>query len=1334
MATLAEKLEKIKSPKLQNQHHTAVVLSAVEDTLRDQKADFSSTAYFAALLALLSQSLSAEQGIVNKDLATSVVYLLDITTTYVPEPILRSKFSQILTSLAPALSLPEIEAPLLRPSIGCLESLLIAQDAAAWSLPHTAIGPRRATAGLLSLSVDHRPKVRKRAQEALIKVLKTPPPSPSLDHPAADMCAESAMKTLSDSITAASKQKKGKRDANSHENHEPLIIHSLQLVKTLASASGGWPSKKIESLCELLMNASRSSNEYITMGAFEVFEAIFEGMADEFSSSKLPRLLDAIAELKPAQNDSQLLPPWIAVLSRGYDVSAQINPEDTFEKLPGLFQLISGFLASPSHNIRISASECLISFLHNCIPNSVIIEPSVYDEKTLEKLAHATADLLSVKYQAAWMEVFNVCSAMFDCYKWQSSPFLVEIVSTVGELRSNESFHGKKEADGVLSSAIEAMGPEAILEILPLNIIEQKKGQPGRVWMLPILRDSVTNTNLRHFRSEMVPLSEALYQKIVDFGAAEKSVEVKIFETLVQQTWGILPGYCELPLDLVEAFDQSFAELLSNVLYKQTELRVEVCRALQNLVESNQAILSVEAEQDDLILQRRITKAAATKNIEHLSGFASNLLAVLFNVYSQTLPHHRGYILQCINAYLSITPEQELNETFTRVITMLESSLTEEQKEAPAPQGSSAKMPPTSHTLIDLVIAMSIYLPRSSFAGLFGMAAAILNGSSPNPDQQLIKKAYKLIPRLASTETGREALNERSGELHALMLATSDKTPASGRRDRMLAIHELITHLPTSDLHFIPSILSEVVLGCKESNEKARTAAFDLLIHLANRTCDEERNPAGTVIRNSLVPHMPDDSPDAPATIEEFFTMVSAGLAGSSPHMVAASVTALSRLFFEYQSKLKPEILGDLVQTVELFLTSNNREIVRSVLGFVKVAVVILPDEALRPRLSALVPNLMAWNKEHKGRLRSKVKGIIDRLVRRFGAPLMEALVGEEDRKLVVNIRKQRERNKRKKKEGGADEDEDDEDEEKAGAQQSGNAFDKAVYGSDSDSDDESDDGASDVDVDGGQARIKATGGRKKGQSTQYIRETSPEDNPLDLLAPDALANISTTKPSDRFLNTGPGSKKKRNAKFDADGRLILGNDDANADVEMGGAGEGSGGVNAYLAAVSGPDAVRRGQKGKVKMGQAKRGHDEMDLDDDEAAAVGENLRSKGPGRRGLGAPKTPGVPDGRVEKRFSPGGRGGRGGGRGGDRGFGRGGGRGGDRGGFGGRGGGRGGDRGGFGGRGGGRGGDRGGFGGRGGGRGGDRGGFGGRGGGRGGDRGGFGGRGGGGRGQRR
>ena len=670
--SLTEKLDKIRSPKLQNQREvgqgpiprpfqpptdrkqTSVVLSAVEDTLRDQKYGSTPTAYFAALLALLSQSVSPSNGLVNKELATSVVYLLDIVAPYVPAPLLRSKFSQILTSIAPVLTHNDIEAPLIRSSVGCLESLLAAQDNAAWALPQTQISPRRAIAGLLVLASDHRPKVRKRAQEALTQILKSPPPSPSLDHPAADMCAETALRSVSD--MAASGKKKGK--GHRQEEHQPGLMHVLQLVKTIASASGGWPSKKIEPLCEVLMNISRSNNEYLTMSAFEIFEVIFAGMADEVSSAKLPKLMEAISELRPSQNDSQLLPPWIAVMSRGYDVSAQVTPEDTFQKLPELFETISGFLASSSHNIRISASECLVSFAVNCVPTTAIIEPSVYDEKVLEKLAKAATALLSVKYRSAWMEVFTVLSALFLAFRWRSIGLLDDIVKAIGELRGNDSFNGKKEADAVLGHAIEAMGPASVLQILPLNLAKPDPGQPGRAWLLPILRDHVQNTNLAHFRSEFVPLSETMFQRVIDNGGSEKTMEIKIFETLVQQIWALLPGYCNLPLDLSTAFDQSFAEMLANLLYKQTELRVEVCKALQMLVESNQEIVNIEASEQELLLKQRTTKGDAQKNLDHLSSYAGNLLAVLFNVYSQTLPQYRGYILQCINAYLSITPEK----------------------------------------------------------------------------------------------------------------------------------------------------------------------------------------------------------------------------------------------------------------------------------------------------------------------------------------------------------------------------------------------------------------------------------------------------------------------------------------------------------------------------------------------------------------------------------------------------------------------------------------------------------------------------------------------------
>ena len=672
--SLTEKLDKIRSPKLHNQREvgqigppqsslpsadrkqTAVVLSAVEDTLKDQKYSATPTAYFSALLALLTQSVSSSNGLVNKELATSVVYLLDLVSPHVPPPLLRSRFSQIFSSLWPVLTHSDsIEAPLVRSSIGCLESLLLAQDNAAWALPQTQAGPRRATAVLLALASDHRPKVRKRSQDAITHVLKNAPPSPSVDHPAADMCAETALRNVTN-LAAANGKKKGK--AHGHEEHQPGLMHALQLVKTIASASGGWPSKKIEPLCEVLMNISKSNNEYLTMAAFEIFEVIFASMADEISSAKLPRLMGAISELRPSQNDSQLLPPWIAVISRGYDVSAQLNAEDTFQKLPDLFEMVSGFLASPSHNIRISAAECLISFLVNCVPRTIILEPSIFDEKVMERLAKSANALLNVKYQSAWMEVFTVLCALFTTFKWRSVGLLDEVVKTVGELRGNDSFNGKKEADTVLGKAVEAMGPESVLSILPLNLAKPKAGQTGRAWLLPILRDHVQNSNLSHFRSEFVPLSETMFQRVIDNGTTEKTMEIKIFETLVQQTWALLPGYCNAPLDLANAFDQSFAEMLANLLYKQPELRTDICRALQNLVESNKEIISGDIPEQDWLLQRRMTKADAQKHIDHLSTFAGNLLAVLFNVYSQTLPQYRGYILQCINAYLSITPEK----------------------------------------------------------------------------------------------------------------------------------------------------------------------------------------------------------------------------------------------------------------------------------------------------------------------------------------------------------------------------------------------------------------------------------------------------------------------------------------------------------------------------------------------------------------------------------------------------------------------------------------------------------------------------------------------------
>ncbi|KAI0124879.1 NUC173 domain-containing protein [Xylariales sp. AK1849] len=1202
MATLEEKLDKIRSPNLQSQQQTVVVLKAVEETLQEQDAASTPTGYFAALLALLNQSIS--NGQVNKELTPSVVYLLDVVTPFAPQPLLRSKFTQILSLLAPVLLLSDAEAPLLKPSIGCLESLLLAQDSAAWKLPTSEISPRRAVAGLLNIALDHRPKVRKRAHDALKNVLKNPPPSPSLDHPAADLCAETAMRSLSELAAKAAQSRKHKKSAGG--GHDPALIHALQLIKTITSASSGWPSKNIEALCELLLSIAKGGNDHMTMAVFDIFEMIFEGMADDVASAKLPRLLEIISELRPASNDTQLLPPWIAILSRGYDVAAQIEPEDTFQKLPELFSMISEFMESSSHNIRVSASECLISFAATCIPNQVILEPSIYDEKNLEKLAKNAETLLSVKYQAAWMETFNVLGALFDSLRWRANPMLLNVVKSVGDIRGNESFTGKKEADEVLGKAIRAMGPEAVLSVLPLNLLKPVKNQSGRAWMLPIMRNYTSNTNLEHFRTELIPFSEAMFQRVLDNGEAPKTMEIKIYETLVQQTWSILPGYCDLPLDLTVAFDQAFAETLANILYKQVNLRLDVCRALKALVESNRAVATIEAE-DDLVLQGRVTKDDAQKNLVYLGTFAGNLLAVLFNVYSQTLPQTRGPILQTINAYLSITPEKELVETFDRVSNMLATSLVEaaenqEKKKSPRPVD---QMPSTGHTLMDLVITMSAYLPRQSFAALFNIASLVI---VKDDDSQLQKKAYKLIPRLAESDIGKVALQERFGELQTLLLSGAEKVSAPARRERILAITSMIPFIPEESLYFVPSVLSEVVIACKEQNERARASAFDLLVLMGQRL--EEMK--GKMIKNSKVPHMPKDAPSVPASIEEYFTMVSAGLAGSTPHMISASITAITRILYEFRQSLSTEILTDLVQTMDLFLTSNNREIVKSVLGFVKVCIISLPTDLVLPRLPTLIPNLMIWGHEHKGHFRAKVKHIFERMVRRFGFDLVSKHCPEADRKLINNIRKTKERSKKKKeaaKAGGDDEDDEQADRKGRGRYES--EYDQALYSSDD----------SDVSEDSDDEMLGKSKKNKKGGNAYIVED---EDEPLDLLDRKALASISSTKPV-KLRKAG-----KTKAKTDMDGKLILGqegDDDDAMILDTPAEGGEANGVGAYVAAIRGKDVARRGQRGRLKFSNKHRNQDEddeMDVDEKDVATIKNQVsrgrgssRSRGPARGG---------------------------------------------------------------------------------------------------------------------
>lgn len=590
-------------------------------------------------------------------------------------------------------------------------------------------------------------------------------------------------------------------------------------------------------------------------------------------------------------------------------------------------------------------------------------------------------------------------------------------------------------------------------------------------------------------------------------------------------------------------------------------------------------------------------------------------------------------------------------ETFERVATNLEAALPESkpQKQADREKDKSQnRMPPMSHTLMDLIITIALYLPRESYPSLFRMATIMVN---KDDDPQLQKKAYKLIPRLAESELGKTALRERNAELQHLMLQSAEKASKPARRDRLLALSQIIESLPQTDLHFIPSILSEVVISAKEVNQKAREAAYELLIAMG-----EKMAQGGTVVQ-SKVPNMPADAPSVEASLEEYFTMVSAGLAASTPHMISASITAVTRILFEFHTRISTETIQNLLELMDIFLQNPNREIVQSVLGFVKVEVVSLPESLIKPRLSALLPNLMIWSHEHKAGFKSKVKHIVERLVRKFGVEEVERACPMEDRKLITNIRKTKER--RKKKKAQAEDDDEADQERPKGRFES--EYDQAVYGSESEESEENDSEDEFVKGQSQQRRGKAKGGKT------YIVED--EDEPLDLLSKHALGNISSTKP----LRQRKVPQTRTKARTNEDGKLIIGDSDSGdkggVRIKKGGrhvddedalmdvdndAISLEAGINAYVDAIRGRDAAQRGQKGKLKFSNKRReDEDEMDIDSEDDKEARKAKAGSGIGRgdkggfksqrKGLGMQKVRGGNQGangtkvRVEKTRSP-------------------------------------------------------------------------------------------------
>ncbi|KAK3817548.1 MAG: hypothetical protein J3Q66DRAFT_369385 [Benniella sp.] len=292
---------------------------------------------------------------------------------------------------------------------------------------------------------------------------------------------------------------------------------------------------------------------------------------------------------------------------------------------------------------------------------------------------------------------------------------------------------------------------------------------------------------------------------------------------------------------------------------------------------------------------------------------------------------------------------------------------------------------------------------------------------------------------------------------------------------------------------------------------------------------------AGGIISSERVDDMEGAPSETQATISEYFTMVTAGLAGTTPHMVSAAITSLSRLLFEFSKNLDPAMAPE-ISTMHLFVNSSYREIVKSALGFIKVTTISLDVEIVRLHLQEIVRGIIRWSHEHKGHFKVKVRHILERLVRRFGYDNIDVFVPEADKKLS----KHRERAKRKKAnasememDGEADE-EGEETTKKSNKPQTtfGSAYEDALYGSESDLSDDDDDQEEDDTT--GKTTQKKSNEKKQGADA-WIKED--DDTPLDFLDRTVVSRVTASHPS---TQVAPKVKDLSSAFKTSDGEAAI--------------------------------------------------------------------------------------------------------------------------------------------------------------------------------------------------
>lgn len=990
--------------------HLCAVVGAMAQELKDQKVSLSPLAYFAATISSLDR-LSADPSAA----ATSVDALLTVLSLLLPRvstAILRRKWNLLLDLLVRVLQGGHHSQSATVAGIKCLAHLLEIRVSGVWSDVSRFYG------FLLGFVTDSDPQVRRESHLGIRDVLQSFQGSPFLV-PASEGFTNIFKRLLlldGASEGAAAEKGSGASKGAPGGKEAQEFLHVLEALKDCL------PYMSMKYKTAILKNYKTLLGMHqpiVTRCITDSLNTICLQPAVEVSAEVLVDLLGSLAlSVSMEETSADGLTFTARLLDAGMRKIHSLNRQICIDKLPLVLNALQDIFGSGYEEAKYAATEAMKNLIQACVDEELIKQfvdrkksnsdlnsrksaPSV-----IEKICAIVGSLLDNRYRSEWDMAFQVISSMFDKLGELSSVLLrgtLESLASI-EKESDEDFPERKQLQECLGSALQAMGPEVFLSILPLNLKADNLSDIND-WIFPILKQYTIGARLRYYVESLLDMVAHLKQKSHKLNLEGRVQSSRVVGSLVHRVWSILPSFCNYPSDTAGSF-VLLKKILCHALREEPDLHGIICFSLQILIQQNKCIVEgsnyVPSEKLSVCTERAIAyynQEVASANLTVLRSHAREFLSVLSDVFLKSKNDPGGSLQSTIGAFASIADKKVANKIYTK--TMLDLLKVTEDAGREKNAGNSMQIDNSSSDnslsharaqLFDLAVSL---LPGVGLEQTDLLRVAIVPALK-DVDGLVQKKAYKVLSVILKNSDG--LISRKLEELLKLMIEVLPSCHFSAKRHRLDCLYYLIVHVAKDEAEqkkgeIISSFLTEIVLALKEANTKTRNRAYDILVQIAHACGDEEK---GGKKENLL----------------QFFNMVAGGLAGETPHMISAAVKGLARLAYEFSDLIASAY--NVLPSSFLLLQRKNREIIKANLGLVKVLVAKSPAENLQNHLNLMVEGLLKWQDETKNHFKAKIKHLLEMLVKKCGFDAVKAVMPEEHMKLLTNIRKVKERRERK--------------------------------------------------------------------------------------------------------------------------------------------------------------------------------------------------------------------------------------------------------------------------------------------------------------------------------